>query len=179
MNYAGTIIQDSREQKPLDFTENEVEVKKLEFGDYAPLGHELACVAERKSVADLCGSFDFKNRERFRRELARMQEEAVHYFIVVDGNQSDVFENCKRVYKIAYCAWISKKRSGIKCRPPMRPEVRLAGILGSIEAIYGDYNIVTHFTGGREESVAFILKRFGYFTRESKSNPNIQEEGNV
>jgi len=55
----GTILVDTREQNPFDFSRFEgwfagVEKKALKLGDYSVAGLEDRCVVERKALPDLC-----------------------------------------------------------------------------------------------------------------------------
>lgn len=68
-----TIVEDSREQTPLDFSPFEAQGvsvvrKKLRTGDYSVLGMEREIIIERKSLAD-CVSSLTHGRERLTREL--------------------------------------------------------------------------------------------------------------
>ena len=68
-----TIVEDSREQTPLDFSPFEAQGvsvvrKKLRTGDYSVLGMERGIIIERKSLAD-CVSSLTHGRERLTREL--------------------------------------------------------------------------------------------------------------
>lgn len=67
------IIEDSREQHPLDFSPYEpfgvsVERRKLQCGDYSILGWEHHLMIERKSLND-CVSTLTHGRDRFMREI--------------------------------------------------------------------------------------------------------------
>jgi len=68
-----TIIEDSREQTPLDFAPYEafgvaVERRKLRTGDYSVAGYEHHFAIERKSLNDLVSTLTH-GRERFTREV--------------------------------------------------------------------------------------------------------------
>ena len=68
-----TIIQDSREKRPVGFSEAvEVKVAALDAGDYSLAGFEDQVAVERKSLSDLIGSIT-SGRDRFTRELARLR----------------------------------------------------------------------------------------------------------
>lgn len=67
-----TIIVDTREQTPLQFTRLASEVGTLTTGDYSIKGMESAFAVERKSVADLIGSLSTE-RDRFMREIDRLR----------------------------------------------------------------------------------------------------------
>jgi len=80
-----TIIQDTREQKPLfkNSSHTTVEVGTLKTGDYSLKGYEEKISIERKSLGDLFGTLG-KGHARFKRELSRALE--LDYFaIVVEG----------------------------------------------------------------------------------------------
>jgi len=73
----GTIVIDTREQKPYSFNGSSV-VKKLDTGDYSLEGYEDLVTVERKSLIDFLGClFPHKNSKtggwiRFEKELTRM-----------------------------------------------------------------------------------------------------------
>jgi len=70
---APVIIIDSREQTPLQFTRLEARVATLPSGDYSIAGLEELFAVERKSIPDLVACCTGQNRERFERELHRLQ----------------------------------------------------------------------------------------------------------
>ena len=76
-----TIAYDTREQLPFSFADIRIDRKKafvmtqrrtLPTGDYSIIGYEENVCVERKSLADLYQTLG-KGRERFLRELERMQ----------------------------------------------------------------------------------------------------------
>lgn len=74
-DYPIIITQDSREQKPLKFTQDYIGkpyISKLDFGDYSASHHGVECDVffERKALGDLFGTLTSGN-ERFRKEVAR------------------------------------------------------------------------------------------------------------
>lgn len=68
-----TIVEDTREQTPLDFSALDVKVISgtLDTGDYSILGLENVVTVERKSLPDLLGCIG-KDRDRFDREMHRI-----------------------------------------------------------------------------------------------------------
>ena len=74
-------ITDTREQLPLDLSPLSVEVGTLATGDYALRGLEHLVCIERKSLDDLLGCVG-RDRERFERELMRMQAYPVRVLLV-------------------------------------------------------------------------------------------------
>ncbi len=65
-----TIVQDTREQRPLVFPEAKVRVATLTTGDYSLEHFEDKITIERKSLPDLLGSLG-NDRDRFMREVLR------------------------------------------------------------------------------------------------------------
>lgn len=78
----GTIMVDTREQKPLSFSKYSVQVQKLNFGDYCFMDDFLTgnVYIERKSLNDFIGTFG-GDIERFSKELQRAK--AVNHYLVV------------------------------------------------------------------------------------------------
>ena len=97
------IVQDTREQKPLDFSaipaRPKVVVATLATGDYSIQGMESVVCLERKSIADLVDTLvrDLSKQHkgtvgRFAKELERMR--AYKYAaIVVEGTRRDIFQH--------------------------------------------------------------------------------------
>lgn len=89
------IIQDSREQTPLEFKHSyitDVRVEKLDVGDYAcefKDGYRPSIVFERKSIGDLYGTM-WGGYKRFKDCIRRSQQSGTTLFIVVEGTLSDV-----------------------------------------------------------------------------------------
>lgn len=89
-----TIIQDTREQTPLDFSHLPnvtVERRTLETGDYSLDGHVMEICIERKSADDLVGTMlnayvSMSRRDwhmgRFNRELFRMTRYRTAWLVV-------------------------------------------------------------------------------------------------
>jgi hypothetical protein len=158
------IVEDSREQHPLVFDGYEVIRKKLDTCDYSVEGYEDAVGCERKALGDLISTIDFKNRERFCRELERM----THFqtcAIVIEANEADVLPYCHDLYRTQYRQWIAKQKRGIKCRKPMRPETRALSVFGSLKAFRADYGIHFYWLGGAGKTARWVLEFFQYFMR--------------
>src|SRR3990172_636805 len=69
-----TIIVDTREQQPYDFSGHKVINQALAVGDYSLSGFEKdGCIVERKSLSDFIGSIT-TGREQFMSRLCRMAE---------------------------------------------------------------------------------------------------------
>lgn len=95
------IIQDTREQRPLQFS-LATEVGTLKFGDYAfsTMGCMGDCFFERKSIPDLIGTLS-GGYERFCREIERAKAASGYMVIIVEEELSNVltFNNLSHVYK--------------------------------------------------------------------------------
>ena len=164
------ILIDTREQKPLDFS-CETERATLSTGDYSLGGFVDSFCIERKSISDLIGTIDFRNRDRFRRECERMRS-CRFYALVIDGTKDDIKTHCEKLYKTQNWQYVAKKKKGYKGRAPMRPECRVPSVFGTLDALRVDYNLHYYFTGGRVASAVLIENFATYFLRESKNNPN-------
>lgn len=89
MSELPTILIDNREQKPLSFENLHIrgisalptERATLKTGDYAIKGLENIVCIERKSAQDLYGTL-FQGRERFQREMERMQSFKYKYLVI-------------------------------------------------------------------------------------------------
>ena len=93
-----TILIDSREQKPLVFSNLPNEQATLTTGDYTAKGLSDVLCIERKSVPDLVGTlFNTTNRKRFEKELQRMlAAPSRHLLIVGDNGHQTPLEDVER-----------------------------------------------------------------------------------
>lgn len=92
-----TIIIDTREQLPLKFDNNEVNIrfKKLDCGDYSIQGHTKQIIFERKSVGDLYQTLAItKNKKRFKKELEKLAKIPLWY-LVIEGSYTEVAKGFK------------------------------------------------------------------------------------
>ena len=141
------IIEDTREQKPLDFSKADfcdtVIKKTLKTGDYSIEGlEEIICVERKGTIGELAGNICQK---RFFRELERMQSYQYRYLI------------CEfpfsHVINYPYSSDIPKyKLKYIKVRPPF--------ILKVLNKIMIDYNVNVVFCDDRKGAVKFISHIF-------------------
>ena len=160
------IIVDSREKKPLLFANSEV--KGLKTGDYSILGHEESFTVEHKTIKDLIGTCGYKNRDRFRRELQRMKDSFDFYAIVISGLPQDIEAECKKMYVTQYRQYRAKVKRGVKCRKPMRPEIRIPSVIGSLKAFRTDFNCHYYFLGDKVGCATWIEEQARYFVRKEK-----------
>ena len=156
------IIEDTREQQPLSFRRETIRTC-LKVGDYSVQGYEQKVCAERKSIADLCGTCDHKNRDRFKRELTKMQKDYQFYAIVIAGYKEDVLAHCQRLYKMQCADYQYKLSVNPKARQPMKPEVRAKGVLGSIRSWRATFNAHFYFLGSEQGVAEWVETQFEYY----------------
>lgn len=104
-----TLVADTREQKPLDFSPFEgvsVEEGTLWPGDYTVRGFEKSIAFERKSVSDLIGTMKggYAGKDSIRRYESRfdleLEEFERHYdraFVIVEPDDMPVVRECARL----------------------------------------------------------------------------------
>lgn len=88
-----TVVVDSREQNPLDFSRFEgwfvgIETRALKLGDYSIAGMEDRCVVERKDLPDLTHSFA-DGRPAFVHRL-RLMSQYPHRLLVITTALSQI-----------------------------------------------------------------------------------------
>lgn len=138
------VLVDTREQTPWPLAELieahglpfVVEVATLRTGDYT-LREAPHLVIERKSLADLVGCVGH-GRERFERELARMEAEARHRFVLVESAIDDVERHQYRA-------------EGVKP----------AHVLGSVAGWSLRYGAHFAWCGSPTSAAAYALRLFG------------------
>lgn len=102
------IFIDTREQRPLRFNNREVEIRKLDYGDYA-FNSKMAtcnCYIERKGLSDLIGTLS-GGYERFLKEIERAKDNEANLVILVESkfnnalyfNEQRKSYNKERVFK--------------------------------------------------------------------------------
>ena len=95
------IIEDTREQKALDFdTSGSVELvarHKLDYGDYSAHSQGKVCRVffDRKGLGDLFGTLS-KGNERFKREIKRCVDDGNRLIIIVEAPLSKVLKGFSR-----------------------------------------------------------------------------------
>lgn len=151
-----SIIEDSREQTPLDFTNIKgVEVVRqgLKTGDYSIQGHEDGICFERKSVPDLVGTL-ISGHERFLREMDRMQGFEVKY-ILVEHTAGTVYRYCERH------GW----------------EYKFDTIIQSLLAYAYHYQVRVRFCKDREDMAKYIVAKSREYLKgkEEKCQKNQSE----
>lgn len=151
------LVQDTREQAPLDFRrwpDVVVEVAGLPQGDYSLAGLEDRCAVERKSLDDLLGCLTGEGRERFERELARARGLDA-FAVVVEASFQDMAEGRYRSKMKPHAALQSVLAFQVRYRVPFLWCGTRAG------AEYAAYHFLRHYL--REASTRYksILEAHG------------------
>lgn len=142
-----TIIEDSREQTPLDFKSCKgVDVVRqgLKTGDYSAQGYENQICFERKSVPDLVGTL-IGGHERFLREMDRMKEYEEKY-ILVEHTAGTVYRYCER--------------HGV--------EYKFDIIIQSLLAYAYHYGVRIRFCKNREDMANYIVSKTREFVKQKE-----------
>jgi ERCC4-type nuclease len=97
------IVQDTREQKPLDFSNIEgvekVEVMTLSYGDYTAVvhGRPVPILFARKGFSDLWGTFSTTDgHRRFKAEMQRAKDANMKLILIIEGTYSEVWDGFER-----------------------------------------------------------------------------------
>ena len=133
------LIVDTREQAPLFQPESEPWIisETLKTGDYSIKGFEGQVVIERKGLSDLFTSLG-KNRERFKRELKRM--EGMRWKgLVIEGSEREVMT------------------------PQMYSEMHPNSVYHSLSSIQVKYNVHIYYAKRVEQARWWVLSRLTRF----------------
>lgn len=139
---------DTRETKPLEFPQKEVEGVerlKLDVGDYAlvlPDGNLAPLIFERKGKGDLFGTLG-KGHDRFRREAQRAIDKGITLVIIVECSLLSVLQGHDR-----------SRVSGV-------------AVAKTLFTLWVKYGIIPVFCKNREEMSNFI---YGTFMAISKAH---------
>lgn len=135
-----TIIQDSREQTPLELKKSKV--KKLDYGDYAMAGKfDKGINVERKSLQDLCSTLS-KGYDRFCREIDRAKADGAYLVVLVedDINKALSFDHD---FRLRYA------------------QTTPSHVFNKLRRILAKYdNIQFIFAKGRDEAARVLIKLF-------------------
>lgn len=138
------IYVDTREQKPLKFKDRAIEIKTLNFGDYAFSSKEATCncYIERKNLSDFIGTIS-GGYERFIKEIERAVEAEAHLVVLVE-------DNINNAMNFKYLPHISSK---IRATPEF--------IFHRVRDLIQKYsNLQFLFVNGRTESSRVVEKIF-------------------
>ena len=89
-----SIVIDTREQEPLQFSKLPTVEGTLSTGDYSVLGLENDFTVERKSLSDLFGSLT-SGRDRFMREIQRMNAFVFRRLLII-GSEWEIEQGVSR-----------------------------------------------------------------------------------
>lgn len=153
-----TIIEDTREQTPLDFSGfRGVESVRsgLKTGDYSVQGYEDKICFERKSVPDLVGTL-IGGHERFLREMDRMKDYEEKY-ILVEHSASKAYLYCERH------GW----------------EYKFDTIIQSLLAYAYHYRVRVKFCKNREDMAEYIVKKSREYVKRKEMEESLCQKGNT
>jgi hypothetical protein len=143
------ILVDSRESNPLEFVGTDgVEFVKqaLPVGDYTAEGQSV--VVERKSIADLFGSFS-KGYEAERNKIIKANTRNLKYILAIEGTLFEVREGHKY--------WKDGKEHTCKADGH--------SMIKRLMTITRKYGVEVHFFNGRKEMAHWIVEYFLAFER--------------
>lgn len=138
-----TIVRDTREQKPLSFEHDPVDVvdDTLDTGDYSVQGYEDTFAIERKSGDDLCLSLGVE-RERFEREMVRS----------TDLDKFKVMIECPRHW---FYDFLDEPES-----PYVYSSMTPRAVVATIDSWTDKYDCRFRWAGSREQAALEIVDTF-------------------
>ena len=142
-----TLVVDTREQDPLEFTRLDFIPGTLTSGDYSVAGLEELFAVERKTVSDLVSCCAGTNRDRFMRELHRLRGYRFARLLVV-GEPDEISEG--------------RYHSRIK------PQ----SVWATLFAFEARYNLPVIFQPTPEIAAAWVENLAYWFARETVLNAN-------
>ena len=164
-----TIIQDTREQRPLDFSpfpSVSVEVSKLWPGDYSVKGYEKSIAFERKSVADLIGTL--KNgyagrhalrRLRFDYELEEFERHFDRAFIVIEPDEiAAIHEAANMKHIIPQMPTYQPSAAEQIDRALYRSIIEPRMIWAFVRALSVEYGCHVYLAANREDAAAEVVE---------------------
>jgi len=135
-----TIIQDTREQQPLELKKSKI--KKLDYGDYAMAGKfDKGINIERKNISDFVGTLS-KGYDRFCREIDRAKTDGAYLVVLVedDINKALSFDHD---FRLRYA------------------QTTPSHVFNKLRRILAKYdNIQFIFAKGRDEAARVLIKLF-------------------
>lgn len=142
-----TVVVDSREQLPLDFSAYSPTLSStvdgVPVGDYWCRWHdgsEMPICFERKSIPDLFGTLT-KGIERFKKELERCNFHGMKMVLVIEGTMEDVL-------------------AGIP-----QSQVKGESILKTVFTLWVKYDLIPIFCPTRKNMQRFIVETFSAVAR--------------
>lgn len=149
------ILIDTRESNPLEFKDQEVQIQKLDVGDYTLKDNNYNIYFERKEISDGISTLS-SGYERFRNELIRAKESGAYIIMLVESPINDFLS-------FNYLPWISKK---IKATPTF-----IAHQLRTLLQEFGE-NFQCAFCDGRVD----LVQKMRFIMEYGKAARNIDWE---
>ena len=164
-----TLIQDTREQLPLDFSpfpDVAVEVAKLWPGDYSVKGYEKSIAFERKSVSDLIGTM--KNgyagrhalrRLRFDEELEEFERHYDRAYVIVEPDAlASIHESATLKNLIPQMPTYQPSAAEQIDRALYRSVIEPRMIWAFVRALSVEYGCHVYLAANREDAAAEIVE---------------------
>ncbi len=166
-----TLVQDTREQRPLDFSPYaasgvSVEVAKLWPGDYSIKGFEKSIAFERKSVADLIGTL--KNgyagrhalrRLRFDYELEEFERHFDRAFVIIEPDDlADIHEAATLKHLIPQMPTYQPSAAEQIDRALYRSIIEPRMVWAFVRALTVEYGCHVYLAANREDAAAEIVE---------------------
>ena len=164
-----TLIQDTREQLPLDFSpfpDVAVEVAKLWPGDYSVKGFEKSIAFERKSVSDLIGTM--KNgyagrhalrRLRFDEELEEFERHYDRAYVIVEPDAlTSIHESATLKHIIPQMPTYQPSAAEQIDRALYRSIIEPRMIWAFVRALSVEYGCHVYLAANREDAAAEVVE---------------------
>lgn len=150
-----TVVVDTREQTPWSFTRssfiNDIEVRKLDTGDYSIAGWEdKVCIERKASTAEIANNV---TQKRFFNELVRMQQYQ-YKFLICEFPFTDILT--------------FPRNSGIPYSKHKYLKISSAYILKVMSQIQIKYNIPVIYIDGQQEAEVLVDNLFRRIVESGK-----------
>lgn len=176
-----TVIVDTREQRPFDFTPftkwvGDWVTRTLPTGDYSVEGMEAILALERKSLADIIGSVT-QGRARFLRFCERLAEYRYKAILIEASYQDIKTPYPNEVYtEEGYRRHVEGGRLYTRAHPN--------GISGTLDSINAKFGIEIIYTSrvrelAAERAASWLSKHFVYFHLEQTGLGRFLQEGDL
>lgn len=164
-----TILVDTREQRPLDFTPFpgvSVETATLWPGDYTVKGFEKSIAFERKSVGDLIGTMKSAyrgraalRRDRFDDELEEFERHFDRAVVIVEPDPPAVIREAARLKNREIA---SALREGVSAAFQVREGVYLSqtppnAVRAFLDALAAEYGCAVYLAASREDAARYLV----------------------
>lgn len=152
--YDFTVIIDTREQQPWEFSNYAIANRKLDTGDYSIEGLEhLLCIERKKSVSEFANNIV---ESRFKDVVMRMSQ-LKYSFLLLEFDLQDIM-----IYPVG---------STVPKRMWDKIKISPAFLLKSILDLQLNHNIIVYFCGdsdNAEKMAEYILKKIFYLEKNNR-----------